>query len=239
MRILTFNVDLKENELVDNIAKNLQSVVHIDIAEDLEEFEYLSLVRKYDLFILNLDNSNYKNYLNIFKVLNTQYSKHEDYRYKLFITYNEKNSNISYIQDSIKRIYKNLKPQYKNISFENKENIFKTIIANYFYETPSLIKSIDIKISQKIITIEFENDSIEVKVKSKKDLYVLLYFIRHYGEIVNVETILSGISKEPELSKGSPVEAAISSLRKAFKALKLKKDDPIVALKRIGYKFEI
>jgi len=239
MRILTFNVNLNQNELVDNITKNLQNVVNIDIAEDLEEFEYLSLIRKYDLFILNLDNSNYKNYLNIFKVLNNRYSKHEDYRYKLFISYTKENPNLNYLQDSIKRIYKNLQPQYKEITLENKENIFKNLIANYFYETPSLIKSIDIKISQKIIIIKFENDSIEVKVKSKKDLYVLLYFIRHYGEIVNVETILSGISKEPELSKGSPVEAAISSLRKVFRTLKLKKDDPIVALKRIGYKFEI
>jgi len=243
MRVLGFNLKDSDSSLKRGIQNDLHKFINIDNLDSLEDTEYFLMIRTYDLIIINLDSSNYKNYLNIFKEMNSVYSSKE-FTYKFIITIdknllsqNSFKSSLESMKDSINKIYKQISPEF--IIFEAQSSPFTNLIKSYFYKTPSIIKSIDINISKQLVSLSFNEDSFDIFVKSKKDMHVLLHFIRHYGEVINIEMILSGISKEPELSNASPVESAISSLRKVFELLNIRTKKPIVALKRVGYRFEI
>ena len=81
------------------------------------------------------------------------------------------------------------------------------------------------------------NEVVSLKINKSIDFQVLVYFIRHYGEVININSILSAITEEPEYMNNSPIESSISSIRKIFATyLNL---NPIKALKRIGYQFSI
>ena len=235
MRILGYNLD-SEYLLKSKVSKDSQKLIHIDLESDKGDIEYFLIIRRYDMIVLNLDNKNYKRYLNLLKIINREY-KLSEFRYELIISH-EESIDITYLQNDINQNYKNIKPKYIKYNKNNPISpIIQNNIFNYFYKTPDIIQSISMDVSKQLITLEVNDNTYDIFVKSKKDIQVLLHFIRHYGEVINMEMILSGISKEPELSNSSPVESAISSLRKVFSFLNV--NNPIIALKRVGYRFEI
>lgn len=245
MRVLGYNISKNTKFLKSGIDPSLHKFINIDSLSNLDDTEYYLMIRRYDLIIINFSKENYKKMFNIFKVVSDNYLLSE-YRYKfVFLIDTEQLSNSEFannlktIKTSLKEIYKKISPTF--INYKNDSSAIQSeLIKEYFYETPEIIKSIDIRLKSQEIFLEFnDNSKFHIEVKSKKDMHVLLYFIRHYGEVINIEMILSGITSDPEFSNSSPVESAISSLRKSFKKLSIRTKKPIVALKRVGYRFEI
>jgi hypothetical protein len=95
-----------------------------------------------------------------------------------------------------------------------------------------------VNIKTKEIFIKNENgEKTKVIFKKKIDFFVLLYFIRHYEEILNISCLLDATCEEPELTKDSIIEASISSIRKTFQSMF--GINPIKAFKKIGYQFSL
>jgi DNA-binding winged helix-turn-helix (wHTH) protein len=242
MRILIFDNNgkdgLNKDFLLNNTNNNLKQFIYIDLIKSLEDLEYYSLIRKYDLVIINVfneDESNaHKKYLEAMKYLNDSKSKVDKNSTKVFFLFQNENK---YFESFIQQHYKNVSTTFL---CNATKDLIPQMINKYFNETPEIIKNIEIVNNQtdRFIEVTFrDNKKYKFEVTSRKSLFILLYFIRHYGETINIETILSGISEEPELNNTSPIETAISTLRKMFKKFTLPAQ--ITSFKRVGYKFEI
>jgi len=231
--LIDFNKEINLENLQKEINKNYKENIFFDIfQEDLEEAEYCIEIRQYDLIIIDFKKENFKRYYNILGLLSKQYKL--DYNLVLFV----KDKNQSQYKSFIDR--KN--EIYKNVNLEIKEEIptlnsIISYIESYFETIPKII---DIKIDydNKILNLKTNtNEVVSLKINKSIDFQVLVYFIRHYGEVININSILSAITEEPEYMNNSPIESSISSIRKIFATyLNL---NPIKALKRIGYQFSI
>jgi len=234
MRILFLtdktDIESKINSKLEKISKFLNiDIVHGDIGEA----EYLLDIRRYNLIFLDFQEKHYKEFYNLFKVLK---SYNEDFSYTLYINFPEnvnKNIKETFITHT-QKIYKN--PNIKFLENQNEEFFFQKI-EDSFYKKPDIIERYEIDIDQRIVTLIINNQEFEIKLKSKKDFKVLLFFIQHYGEILNIDTIISATFKDPEIASSSPIETAISSVREVFK--KITENNPIVSHKRKGYRFAL
>ena len=235
MRVLVHtNSNYKESDFK-NKNSEINKFLYVDTSNDIEEAEYLLDIRKYNLMILEYDSSKYKQFYNLFKIIN---SLDSDFSYKLIIVYNEDVSNLETLKEHTKRIYKNLKIEYIQITSEEKKKDFinKEIKEN-FYHLPKIIEKYEIDLNKREIDLIIEGKEFNLKIKSKREFRILLFFIQHYGEVLNIDTIMSGTFEEPEYNSNSIIEGAISSIRKTFK--KLSELNPVKAHKRIGYEFSI
>jgi len=237
MRVLILSsIDIDENILRKN--NDIEKFVHIDITKDIEEAEYLAYIRRYNQIYLEFNESNYKLYYNLFKVLN-QYEKDFSYQLKILITEKTSKNILDIFKTHTKKIYKNISPEFISVEPNELKSFFKESILEGFYRTPEVIEKYEIDIKNQKITLIIDSKEFNVHIKSKKDFKVLVFFIQHYGEVLNIDTIVSATSSKPELSSISPIESAISSIRNIFKKHNLFPGSPIVSIKRIGYKFAL
>lgn len=237
-------IDFKDM-LSENDQKKIQSVmnpklkeiIYFDIFSDsVDDAEYCLDIRMYDLIIINFRSENYNKYYNLFTILNKRY----ELKHKVFMFNNpSEERNLKSCLDRVKEVYKSVDINLLG-SFFSKEELTKKIVdltENYFLNIP-IANNIKIDYDKQELSIITSNGDFKISVEKTTDFQVLNYFIRHYGEIININLILSAISNEPELMNNSPIESSISSIRKLFAAAGFdKKMNPITAFKRVGYRF--
>jgi len=235
LRILVYteNKDLTESDFRKKANVDLDKYIFIDIVRDLEEAEYLLDIRGYNQIFLDFNENKYKKYYNLFKVIN---KLSIDFSYDLFLLYDKESNKLNSLKEQVKSIYKNMNITYIQ---DKTANFISEKIYHGFYQTPSIIDSYEIDMKNQKIVLTIENERFEIPVKYNREFKVIIFFIQHYGEVVNIDTILSGIVSEPEEFTNSRIETTISSIRNSFELLKLKVKNPIVAHKRIGYRFAL
>lgn len=189
----------------------------------------------YDLIIINFRSVNYSKYYNIMSILDKYY----ELEHKVCIYHNlSEKMNFSSFQNKIKEIYKKVQIDYLG-SFHSKEELTKDIVElteKWFLNTP-IVNNMSIDHENRVLKLETKHGEVTIDIKKNIDYQILIYFMRHYGEVININSILSAITAEPELMNNSPIESSISSIRKLFNLnLGL---NPIKAFKRVGYQFSI
>lgn len=230
-------------EIKNFIDTKYREFIYVDKYNDVDEAEYMCCIRKYDFIFLKNIPENYLPYMNLFKTL-----KEDEFLKVFFFTEKEGEDTFKMSENNF---YKSVEKIFSYIDIEYIDNSgdYKTIekISNIIEE--SFLTSID---TIENLYIDYQNKEVEiflnkeesfkVKFTKDKDFKILLYFIRHYGEVISVDAILSGVNSEPENILTSPIETGISAIRKLFKSKTpehLSAINPIKASKRIGYSFQI
>jgi DNA-binding winged helix-turn-helix (wHTH) protein len=199
---------------------------------NFEEAEYCVDIRFYDVICIQFKPNLLKSYLNIIGTLNRDYELH--YQINMYFAKDDYKSIIEF--KGIMSCYKNVEVMFIESDTLNLESEIKELINTTFMSIP-VIKDLSISDDKSILTVITNDGNIELPVSRMIDIQVLLYFLRHYGEVININTIISSVSLEPELTSNSPIETAISSIRKNFKTVI--GCNPIKAFKRVGYQFKI
>jgi len=245
MRIMIVGYnDIEVEDIKKNIDKKFRDFIYFDLYTDIGEAEYMSCIRSYDLVFMKNNPSKYLEYLNLFKEF-----KHQEFLKVIFFEKKEGKDNIKLSYNnflaSVSKIFSYINIEYVNDNLENFDYIkfISEYTLNFFTKSPETIQHISINYERQSITINLkEGDSFSVEIPKQKDFKILIYFIRHYGEVISVNSILSGISSEPENILTSPIETGISTIRKLFKLKtpsSLEQINPIRASKRIGYSFQV
>jgi hypothetical protein len=226
-----FNEEQDVNLL--KINKSFKDCIFFDTFDnEIDEAIYCVDIRVYDMIFINFKESFYKKYLNIIGTLNRDY----DLKYKLYIFIEDlKDSSFITFKDLIKS-YKNLEVEFISFPKKNLINYISSKTEEIFKEIPN-IKTISVNHELKVLVIQTNDGIVELPILKMIDLQVILYFLRHYGEVININSIVSSISNEPEFMSNSPIESSISSIRKLFQSsIGL---NPIKAFKRVGYQFKL
>jgi DNA-binding winged helix-turn-helix (wHTH) protein len=235
MRIALIDFDkniFNKKNISKEINKNYEKSLFFDFfSEDIEEAEYCIEIRNYDLILINFNKKHYCKYYNILSILKKYYKL--DYNLIVF----NKDKNLSQFKSFLEK----KSEIYKNVNLTTENNIdFKyivNIIEDYFETIPKIV---DLSVNHKDKTVKIitnNNEEVILKIEKNIDFQILTYFVRHYGEVININSILSAIINEPEYMNNSPIESSISSIRKLFKqSLSI---NPIKAFKRIGYQFKL
>lgn len=234
--------DSENEEIKSSIKKEYQDCIFIDVfSEDIELAEYCLDIRMYDLIFINFRNENKTKYFNLVSILAKYYEL--DYQLQVYCNPNEERS-FHIFEDRMKEVYSSVKVNYLG-SFFSKEQVLKDIIQRteeYFLTIP-IVEDISINYEDQTVNLKTEHGRVTIAIKKNIDFQILIYFMRHYGEVININSILSAITDEPELMNNSPIESSISSIRKIFKNTVETKDEsifnPIKAFKRVGYRFSI
>jgi hypothetical protein len=226
----------EKQSLLDKISPEYRDCIFFDIfEEDIEEAEYCLDIRMYDAIFVNYRSEHSRKYYNLLGILSRYYEL--DYKFYMFQN-NSEDKNFDTFQARAKEAYKNVEINYLG-SFYEKEALTNQIInltENLFITIP-IVKNVEINHEEKIVNVTTEDGIVSLEIKKEIDFQILLYFMRHYGEVININSILSAITDEPEFMNNSPIESSISSIRKIFK-LSLG-TNPIKAFKRVGYKFQM
>ncbi len=228
MRILFFSD--KKTKMTEQMVKSFKSDLFatVDFFTDLEEASYCMDIRSYDLAIIEYKESFYKKYYNL---LGASRKKEENVIIPKIIFFGEEMSKE--IQENFSKYDVNLfKSGFENLLEESLEVLLEN-------DDISIIERENLIVNVKTKEIFFVDNNKKTKLifKKKIDFFVLLYFIRHYQEIINISCLLDATCEEPELTKDSIIEASISSIRKTFQSVIGK--NPIKAFKKIGYQFSL
>lgn len=235
MRVAVINFkNIDKNEIFNNIDTNVGELIYLDFfEEDIKEAEYCIEIRNYDLILINYLSEHKKSYVNIFGSINRKYKQNNQI---VFIEQSMK-TNLNEFLSEYTKIYKNINVKTVPVFYERSDLIqyLSKIIYETFVLSPN-IQNISIDYENKIINVIVNNKIIQIKAKRAIDYQVLNYFIRHYGNIINLDCILSAISEEPEYFEPS-IESSITNIRKIFFTYLNK--NPIKSFKKIGYSFQI
>lgn len=215
----------------------LKDIIFYDIFSDsVDDAEYCLDIRMYDLIIINFRSVNANKYYNLFTILHKRY----ELQHKVYMFNNpSEDRNLQICLDRVQEVYSNVQLNLLG-AFYSKDELTSKIVdltEEYFLNIP-ISNNIQIDYEKQELNILTTNGTFKIAVEKTTDFQVLNYFIRHYGEVININLILSAISIEPELMNNSPIESSISSIRKLFASAGFdKKFNPITAFKRVGYKF--
>ena len=222
MRILSFNHNL------DTISE-IADYTYIDNIDDIEDLEYYVSIRQYDIVFINTQGYSYLKFLDTLKEL----QKRDNERvYKVYFM-----ADSDFEKD---KLLEAAKTRYNKVPLEEVHTIgdLRQKTIGFFHKTPELIKEFKVNHKQKTVKVIFQDNSeYEFKFKIDRDFKVMVHFIRHYGEVISISSLISSISDEPEFVNLSLVESTISTIRKAFKAVGMPQS--IVAYKKLGYKIEM
>lgn len=217
MRTLIFSENDRNdfNKIVDFIQNERAGIV--DFFNHIDEAEYCSEIRKYDYILIEYDGT-IRRYLNMLKEIRDNnpeaqiifFGQEVDFSY-----FSKYSKNMKYITSTTK-IYEELLDEIKIELNKGK---------------------IRINTKTKKIWLKEEGTEKELKLDASIDFFILVYFIRHYNEKININRLLDAVSKEPELTKNSIAESSISSIRKVFKTAL--GTNPITSFKKVGYCFSI
>lgn len=226
-----FNKDQDVNLL--KINKSFKDCIFFDtFNNEIDEAVYCVDIRVYDIIFINFKEEYHRKYLNIIGTLNRDY----DLKYKFYIfTENTSSDSFKTFKELLKP-YKNLEVEFISFSSSNLLNYISSTTEEIFKEIPN-IKTVSVNHESKTLIIQTKDGIVELPILKMIDLQVILYFLRHYGEVININSIVSSISNEPEFMSNSPIESSISSIRKLFQSsVGL---NPIKAFKRVGYQFKL
>jgi len=228
MRVLLFTEGSEsQKELILKENKDIAGFINIDDTTDFSEAEYLLGIRSYSKIYIQFSESYYKKIYNMLGEL-----KHQNNNHEVVILMGSEDSHIATIfKKHVSEIYSSVNAKLIHVS--NVGPHISDQIRTYFFEAPDMIESFEIDLKTRSVALTVNSKELKVKVKSAKDFQILLFFIKNYGETLNIDTILSGVFHEPELGSASPIESAISVIRNLLGRNSIK------ALKRVGYRFAL
>lgn len=219
MRILIYtnttkNLDKEINFIQDNL------YAKVDLFNDIEDTEYCLDIRHYDIVYLEYEKEHHKKYFNLFKSI-----EDKDAKPKVFLL----------TEDSLKDFDRYSFVKKESSQFDLKKHILKIMPDNEV----KIIKrdNLTINIKNKNVFYEKDGEIVEIVFEKKFDFLVFLYFVRNYGDVINVSNLLDATCEEPEHAKDSLIESSISSIRKNFR--ELLQINPIKAFKKVGYQFSL
>lgn len=220
----------KKTKEIETIRKTFKTELFstVDFFTDIDEATYCLNIRSYDLAIVEYDEKNHKKYFNLLGA--------------------SRNKNILSITPKVlihsNNLSQQLSEQFKSYSvdfFKNgTEDLLSESLNLLLKDETSIIERDNLIINIKTKEIHYrneDNETIKLVFKKKIDFFVLLYFIRHYKEVLNISSLLDATCEEPELTKDSIIEASISSIRKTFESFL--GINPIKAFKKVGYQFSL
>lgn len=219
MRIFIYTKNRKDfKKDIPFLQENLYA--RVDFFEDIEEAEYCIDIRHYDIVYIEYQKEYHKKYFNILKSINNMSIKPIVY----FL-------NAEKINDF--NLYPFINKDELTIDF--KKHIIKILPNN----ESKIIKKGDLTINIKNKNIFYEKDGElkEIVFEKSFDFLVFLYFVRNYGDVININNLLDATCEEPEHAKNSLIESSISSIRKSFQ--EILKLNPIKAFKKVGYQFSL
>jgi DNA-binding winged helix-turn-helix (wHTH) protein len=211
---------------------SLNSYVFVDKINDIEEFKYLAFIRRYDKIYIDINNHSIKDFDSFFKSVNDI----EDFKVNIVFISNDE-IKLTEANSFIKNKFKHIKSEYIFIEQKWINKYISENIEHSFFETPETIKDLKIDIKNQVIHINLGEEvmSIDMAEKmNKKAFQLFLFFVRHYGEVLTISTILSATSKEPELASYSPIEGAISNIRTIFEDM-VNLNNVVKSVKKVGY----
>ena len=217
MRTLIFSENNKKDfdKIIDFIENERAGIV--DFFNHINEAEYCSEIRKYDYILIEYDGT-IRKYLNMLKEIRD----------------NNPDSEIIFFGKEVN--FSNFSKYSKHMKYINSTSkIYEELLEKIKIELNK--GKIRINTKTKKIWIKENNIETELELDASIDFYILVYFIRHYNEKINIDRLLDAVSKEPELTKNSIAESSISSIRKVFK--KAMGKNPITSFKKVGYCFSI
>jgi len=242
--LIGFSEESEVAEIKKKINSSYRNYIYIDFYTDVGEAEYMACIRSYDLVFIKNKPSLYLEYLNFFKELKNQPFVKVLFFNKQIGELSKKMTNESF-REVLDKIFSYLDIEYIDDEAEDFDYVsyMSEKISKIFTGSPETISHLKIDYEKKSIEVFLnEKDSFSINIPKEKDFKILLYFIRHYGEVISVDSILSGINSEPETVLTSPIETGISTIRKLFKTKAPKNINlvnPIKATKRIGYSFQV
>ncbi|HIP33983.1 MAG TPA: helix-turn-helix domain-containing protein [Bacteroidia bacterium] len=216
MRVLFYSEDIDSQRHVDILAyfENTQLAI-IDKLDDIKDAEYCIEIRDYDYIILDLPNKLEK-YLNLLKSIKVKDCK---------------NSNTFILNSKYKLIDYDFYLKNKVIMTSSEELMSKLDLKEVL-----IYNNIKLQITGKN-EISFKKDEKNIIKKFKNlEFLIMIYFIRHYGEIIHIDRLIEATVQEPEFEKKTSVESAISSIKKIFNSTI--NIVPIVNIKKKGYVFQ-
>jgi hypothetical protein len=224
MRVLIYGDVVEDSKDYINYFKT-KLFANVDIFDDLDEAAYCLEIRHYDLVVIEYIDEWSKKYLSIFKSIKEDIETNPTLNRKIF-----------FYGDDIDKLTK-----YDFITETFKElNVFEQIKKYYPLEKELIIEKDGLKVdlkNKRIVYINDNNKEVELEFFKKIDFYVILYFMRNYQSIINIDHILEAVFEEPELTTDSKIESSISSIRSTFKTIG--DLNPIKSFKKVGYKFSL
>lgn len=224
MRILIFSKSMSFIEINKDstyLKKSLKT--QIDFFNDIENTDYCSDIRDYDVIFIEYLFEYHKKYYNIFGA-----SKNKDIKPEMFLfgkNLNRANSIFEFFPD-VKRV--------------DQEKIDLKFLINESIPTAAKkfkVNGISVDIDKKTFTIKHKDGDKVVHFEREFEFLVTLYFIRHYGTVLRVSSLIGATCEEPEEKKDSVIEASISKIRKQFVCSA--GVNPIKSLKKVGYRFSL
>lgn len=244
MRVLMIGVSQSDQQaykekILSNINPQYAPCIIIDAYEqEQEEFEYCAECRRYDFVVVHFNSNYWKSYIEVLKIINDNYEiapkicfivsdyaedwqfaglqKHCEKFTKLDLTYN---TDIMGEIDECKYIGKAL------------EKYFVNHMRFYRFDLDAVNKKVAIKI---------RDASIELKVENEINFKVLSYFLRHHGETLSLNQIISAISENPEYEEEGAVKNIITNLRSVLRLFTNSNSSPLYFVKEsAGYKFQL
>lgn len=191
--------------------------VKADLYSDIDEIEYCMSVRVYSLIFAEYNENKVKNFYNII-------AEAKRNNIEIFIFGDFSNSFH----------FNRLKTDYNPNIIEGLFDLTKEVKQRI---KTSSNKYISCNIKDRKILVELNNVKTELEFEKTLDFFVMLYFIRNYDNIVCFNSLLSACCSEPEYVRNSSVDSSIASIRKMFQDCF--NINPIVSLKKIGYKFSL
>jgi len=241
MRVLIFHPTLEQSKLsfslplffyqIKKIQKN--KVLFIDIVNDVDEFEYLTYIREYEVLYFFFEEELKFKYLNALKWV----SKNQYNLSCVLLVDNSKLKHNKEFKDEMVKKYNLLEISYNENSFLNKEGPLDEVMLE-------ILESKMLKISNRF-ELDYENkkiyfinnlkEKVLVPLKKKIDFNTLHCFILNQGKILSVEKLSNFISNEPEQINDLIVTNSITTVRKHLRKVAKDSNIDIVSSKKIGY----
>ena len=245
MRVLIFHPILEKNKLSFYLPlffyqiKKIQTnkVLFIDIVNDIDEFEYLTYIREYEVLYFFFEEEFKFKYLNALKWV----SKNQ---YNLSCVLLVDESKLKYskeFKNEMVRKYNLIEIPYNENSFLKREAPLDEVMLE-------ILKSKMLKISnrfkldyqnKKIYFINNLKEKILVPLKKKIDFNTLHCFILNQGKVLSVEKLSNFVSNEPEQINDLIITNSITTVRKHLRKVVKGSDVDIVSSKKIGYELVI
>lgn len=247
MRILLMGVDeCEQNDarqrIYANICDKYSPCIITDMCanNDVDMATYCAQVRRYDLVLVQFDSAYWANYLELLKTIKNLYEN----PIKIHFIVND------YCDDwQFKRIKDECDSRYfgMDVSFDteimNLAEVYRSMAntIQYFFENNMRFRNFSIDTAEKTLHIEVNNAVVTFKIERSFDFKVLSFFLRHYGETLSINQIISAVCEEPEQLEGDVVKKSLTYLKKLFKtaigksAIYCAKDDS----KRYNYQLSL
>ena len=244
MRVLYigFNEQEARNDLLlirKNITSKYNDCIIIDtFGNDIEQLEtalYCMEIRRYDLVFIYFDSAVKNKYYSLLGIINKIY----EHKVSTYFICGDAPNDIGLIsfKTCVANDYPNLDVHF--IEEGMNDNELASFIAQnceFFFVHELRFRNITLNPLDKTVTVHSDTGTLTMYLERPYNFLVLSYFLRHYGQTISFNDLMSAIYEEPEQSSEGLVENAIFTIRKIFKKFKI---NPIISMRSNNYQFNL